>query len=33
MDSIIDNGFAKPETAGYFHVVDRVEAVLEIINF
>lgn len=33
MNNIIDNGFAKPETSGYFHVVDRVEAILEIINF
>ncbi len=33
MDNIINNGFAKPETAGYYAVVDKVEAVLEIINF
>jgi uncharacterized protein (TIGR00730 family) len=33
MNSIIDNGFAKPETAGYFNVVDRVEAILEVLNY
>lgn len=33
MHNIIDNGFAKPEVAGYFVVVDKVEAVLEVINF
>jgi uncharacterized protein (TIGR00730 family) len=33
MNNIIDNGFAKPETAGFYHVVDRVEAILESINF
>ena len=33
MENIVDNGFAKPETAGYYHVVDRVEAILEVLNF
>ena len=33
MNSIIDNGFARPETAGYYTVVDRVEAILEVLNF
>lgn len=33
MNNIIDTGFAKPENAGYYNVVDRVEAILEIINF
>jgi len=33
MKSIIDTGFAQPQTAGYFTVVDRVEAILEVLNF
>ena len=33
MDNIIENKFAKPETAGYYAVVDRVEAILEVLNF
>jgi uncharacterized protein (TIGR00730 family) len=33
MNNIIDVGFAKPETAGYYNVVDRVEAILEVLNF
>lgn len=33
MDNIIDNGFARPEVAGYYNVVDRVEAILEVLNF
>ena len=33
MNNIIDVGFAKPETAGFFNVVDRVEAILEVLNF
>ena len=33
LNNIIDNGFAKPETAGYYTVVDRVEAVLEVLNY
>lgn len=31
MDNIIDNGFANPEVAGYYTVVDRVEAILEVL--
>jgi uncharacterized protein (TIGR00730 family) len=33
MSNIIDNSFAKPETAGYYTIVDRVEAILEVLNF
>ena len=33
LNNIIENKFAKPETAGYYHVVDRVEAVLEVLNY
>ncbi len=31
--NIIDNKFAAPETAGYFVVEDKVEAILEVLNF
>ncbi len=33
MGNIVDTGFAQPETAGYYAVVDRVEAILEVLNF
>ena len=33
LNNIMDNKFAKPETAGFYTVVDRVEAVLEVINY
>ncbi|MDX1974782.1 MAG: TIGR00730 family Rossman fold protein [Rickettsiales bacterium] len=32
MKNIIDVGFAKPEVAGYYTVVDHVEAILEVLN-
>ena len=31
--NIINQGFAKPETAGYFVIEDKVEAILEVLNF
>ena len=33
MKNIVDVGFAKPETAGYVVTVDRLEAILEVLNF
>ncbi|MDE3059482.1 MAG: TIGR00730 family Rossman fold protein [Pseudomonadota bacterium] len=33
MKSIVDTGFARPETAGYYVVVDQVAAILEVLNF
>ena len=31
--NIINNGFAKPETAGYYIIVEQLEAILEVLNF
>lgn len=32
-DSIVDNGFATPETRGYFSIVDRMEDILPAAGF
>ncbi len=33
MKSIVDNKFARPETAGYYVIEEKVEAILEVLNF
>jgi uncharacterized protein (TIGR00730 family) len=33
MKNIIDNKFAAPETAGYYVMVEKLEAILEVLNF
>jgi len=33
MKNIIETGFAKPETATYYHVVTEVEEILDILTF
>lgn len=33
MHSIIDNGFAKAETATYFHVVTELEEIIDILGY
>lgn len=33
MHSIIENGFAKPETASYFHVVTELEQIIDVLGY
>ncbi|MDX2073342.1 MAG: TIGR00730 family Rossman fold protein [Alphaproteobacteria bacterium] len=33
MHSIIENGFAKPETATYFHVVTELEQIIDVLGY
>jgi predicted Rossmann-fold nucleotide-binding protein len=33
MHNIIENGFAKPETATYFHVVTELEQIMDVLGY